>query len=194
MTVLIVATGNPGKLKELQDLLSDSGWELRLKPETLDVEETGTTFAENAGLKASQVAQATQQWAIADDSGLEVEALGGAPGVYSARYGQTDGDRIARLLHELEDTQQRTARFVCVIAVARPDGTIALQAEGSCSGRILTAPRGAGGFGYDPVFYVPEQDLTFAEMSPEKKRLVSHRGRALAQLLPALQALHPKQS
>jgi XTP/dITP diphosphohydrolase len=189
MTVLVVATGNPGKLRELQGLLTGSGWQLCLKPDALEVEETGTTFAENACLKASQVAQATQQWALADDSGLEVAALEGAPGVFSARYGQTDADRITRLLHELGETANRAARFVCVVAVARPDGAIVLQAEGVCAGSILTSPRGAGGFGYDPVFYVPEQGLTFAEMPPELKRRVSHRGRALQELLPQLQAL-----
>lgn len=191
MTVLVVATGNPGKLKELQAYLADLNWELRLKPEELDVEETGSTFAENACLKASQIAQATGQWAIADDSGLEVEALNGAPGVYSARYGTSDADRIQRLLHELASHTNRAAQFVCVIAVAQPDGTIALQAEGICPGTILDSPRGTGGFGYDPIFYVPEQALTFAEMPSELKQTMSHRGRALQALRPQLEALHP---
>lgn len=184
-----MATGNPGKLKELEAHLANCGWELALKPAELDIEETGSTFAENARLKASEVAIALGQWAIADDSGLAVAALGGAPGVYSARYGRTDTDRIQRLLHELGDAVDRTAEFVCVIAVARPDGTIALQAEGICPGEILEQPRGEGGFGYDPIFYVPDQQLTFAEMSAEQKRAISHRGRALQQLLPQLQHL-----
>ncbi|MEC4814037.1 MAG: RdgB/HAM1 family non-canonical purine NTP pyrophosphatase [Scytonema sp. PMC 1069.18] len=186
MSLLIVATGNPGKLREMQAYLADTNWELTLKPQELEVEETGDTFAENACLKASQVAKATGNWAIADDSGLQVDALNGAPGVYSARYGKTDGDRIARLLQELGDTPNRQAQFVCVVAIARPDGTIALQAEGFCPGEILHAPRGTGGFGYDPIFYVPQTQLTYAEMTPEMKRSISHRGRAFDILLRQL--------
>ena len=189
MTRLVVATGNPGKVKEMQAYLASTLWEVTLKPDELDVEETGETFAENACLKASEIALATGEWAIADDSGLEVEALDGAPGVYSARYGKTDADRIERLLNELGNELNREARFVCVIAVARPNGTIAIQTEGVCAGRILHAPRGASGFGYDPIFYVPDQRLTFAEMTPELKHTISHRGRAFHSLLPQLQAL-----
>lgn len=189
MAVLVVATGNPGKLKEMQAHLVGLGWELTLKPEQLEVEETGATFAENACLKASQVAQATGEWAIADDSGLEVAALDGAPGVFSARYGKTDAERIERLLNELGNELNRDARFVCVIAIARPDGTIALQAEGTCDGRVLHAPRGTGGFGYDPIFYVPDQQRTFAELSPDQKYAISHRGKAFEALLPQLRSL-----
>lgn len=189
MTVLVVATGNPGKLTEMQAYLAGQQWELALKPEELEVEETGATFAENACLKASEIALATGEWAIADDSGLAVDALDGAPGVYSARYGKTDADRIERLLNELGNELNREAQFVCVVAIARPDGTIALQAEGVCPGRILHSPRGNGGFGYDPVFYVPEQRLTFAEMSSEQKRRLSHRGKAFQALVPQLNQL-----
>jgi XTP/dITP diphosphohydrolase len=189
MTVLVVATGNPGKLKEMQAYLDPLGWELQLKPAELDIEETGATFAENAILKASQVAISTGQWAIADDSGLEVEALQGAPGVYSARYANTDAECIARLLTELDGITHRRAQFVCVIVLAKPDGSIALQAEGVCPGEILHAPQGGGGFGYDPVFYLPEQGFTFAEMPAELKRAISHRGKAFQALLPQLQQL-----
>jgi XTP/dITP diphosphohydrolase len=189
MTTLVVATGNPGKLREIQPYLEGLNWELKLKPQELDIDETGMTFAENAVLKASQVAQATGEWAIADDSGLEVTALDNAPGIYSARYGSSDADRIERLLRELGDSPDRSARFVCAIALARPDGTIALQTEGICPGEILTAPRGEGGFGYDPIFYVPEQGLTFAEMPHDVKQELSHRGRAFQALLPQLKAL-----
>ncbi|MBW4646688.1 MAG: RdgB/HAM1 family non-canonical purine NTP pyrophosphatase [Goleter apudmare HA4340-LM2] len=187
--ILMVATGNPGKLQEMQAYLADSGWELILKPEELEIEETGDTFAANACLKASQVAQATGNWTIADDSGLQVDALHGAPGVYSARYGKTDSDRIARLLHELGDEINRQAQFVCVVAIATPNGAIVLQSEGICRGEILSASRGDGGFGYDPIFYVPEKQLTFAEMTPELKRSLSHRGKAFTALLPQLEAL-----
>jgi len=189
MPTVVVATGNPGKLKEMQTYLADLGWELALKPPEIDVEETGTTFLENARLKASAVAQAMGQWAIADDSGLMVEALDGAPGLYTARYGRTDDDRISRLLNELQNAENRAAQFVCAIALARPDGTIALQTEGVCHGAIATAKRGVGGFGYDPVFYVPAVAKTFAEMSRADKDRLSHRGVAFDQLMPELRSL-----
>lgn len=183
MTKLIVATSNPGKLREMQAYLSDSAWELSLKPAELDVDETGDTFAANACQKATEVAIAMNCWAIADDSGLQVDILNGAPGIYSARYANSDKERIDRILGELSDVpnaRQRQAQFVCAVAVARPDGTIAAQAEGICRGEILLAPRGIDGFGYDPIFYVPTKQLTFAEMSPETKRSISHRGLAFA--------------
>ncbi|RMH76756.1 MAG: RdgB/HAM1 family non-canonical purine NTP pyrophosphatase [Cyanobacteria bacterium J007] len=189
--IMVVATGNPGKLEEMQVYLADLGWELQLKPDSLEVEETGETFMENACLKASEVARATGQWAIADDSGLEVDALDGAPGIFSARYGATDAERIERLLFELGNELDREAQFVCAIAIARPDGAIALQTEGICPGRIIHRPRGNNGFGYDPIFYVPEQRLTFAEMSPEVKQRISHRGQAFAALIPQLARLEP---
>ena len=189
MTPLVVATQNPGKLKELQHHLSGLSWDLHMMPEDLDVEETGQTFMENASLKASQVAKQMGQWTIADDSGLEVAALHGAPGVYSARYGKDDADRIGRLLRELGDTPHRSAQFVCAIALARPDGEIVGQAEGICPGEILYEIQGRGGFGYDPVFYVPTMGLTYAEMSKDQKREISHRGRAIATIIPQLQEL-----
>jgi XTP/dITP diphosphohydrolase len=187
--LLVVATSNPGKLREMQLFLIDSGWELTLKPDDLDVEETGKTFSDNACLKASVVAKVTGQWAIADDSGLAVDALNGAPGVYSARYGKTDTDRIQRVLRELQDTSNRQAQFVCAIAVARPDGEIALQTQGICRGEILLAPHGNRGFGYDPIFYVPNYQMTFAQMPPELKQQVSHRAQAFKALLPHLTQL-----
>lgn len=189
MPILVVATGNPGKLAEMQEYLQGLPWELQLKPPELDIEETGTTFLENAALKASQVAQALNQWAIADDSGLAVDALDGAPGLYSARYGKTDGDRINRLLTELGDNDKRGAKFICAVAIARPDGTIAEQVQGECPGEILWEQRGAGGFGYDPIFYVPEYQQTFAEMAAAEKNEISHRGRAFAKLLPLMDKL-----
>jgi XTP/dITP diphosphohydrolase len=186
---LIIATSNQGKLKEMQDYLPEEDWDLLLKPDNLEVVETGQTFAENACLKASQVARTLGGWAIADDSGLAVAALDGAPGLYSSRYGNTDTERINRLLQELGDTPNRQARFICVIAIARPDGTIALQSEGICEGEILYQPMGTGGFGYDPIFYVPEQKQTFAQMLPEVKREISHRGQAFKKLLPQLKKI-----
>ncbi len=192
MPILVVATGNPGKVQEMQAYLTDpelAAWQLQLKPAELDIEETGTTFLENAALKASQVAQALGEWAIADDSGLAVDALNGAPGLYSARYASTTEARIQRLLAEMQGQSNRQAHFICAIAVARPDGTIALQTEGICDGEILEEPRGSGGFGYDPVFYVPAHQMTFAEMPASLKHDISHRGLAFQALVPQLKAL-----
>ena len=183
---IVMATGNPGKLQELRDHLHSIDCDLQLKPEHLEVEETGDTFVANACLKATQVAIATGHWAIADDSGLEVDALDGAPGIYSARYGETDPQRIERLLGELGNELNRQGQFVCAVALARPDGSIATVTEGVCPGEILHRPRGENGFGYDPIFYVPEQRQTFAEMSPELKQAISHRGKAFQLLLPQL--------
>jgi XTP/dITP diphosphohydrolase len=189
MATVVVATGNPGKVKEMNAYLVDVGWDLVAKPKDLEVEETGATFLENARLKATTVAIATGQWAIADDSGLAVDALNGAPGLYSARYGKSDGDRIQRLLRELAETDQRSAQFICALVLARPDGTVALATEGICPGEITRTPQGSGGFGYDPVFYLPQLGKTFAELTPEEKHRHSHRGIAFAQLLPTIQDL-----
>ena len=185
----MVATGNPGKLKEMQEYLTGLPWELELKPQELDIEETGTTFLANARLKASEVAKALGKWSIADDSGLAVDALDGAPGLYSSRYGKTDEDRINRLLTELGDAKNRRAKFICAIAIANPKGEIVLETEGICPGEILTSARGNGGFGYDPIFYVPAEEQTFAQMSPETKTRISHRGVAFSQLMPDLKKL-----
>ncbi|APB35193.1 RdgB/HAM1 family non-canonical purine NTP pyrophosphatase [Gloeomargarita lithophora Alchichica-D10] len=182
---LLVATTNPGKVREIRAYLPD--YNCLIPPADLVLEETGDTFAENARMKATQAALALETWAIADDSGLAVESLDGAPGVFSARYGHTDGERIERLLFELGDERERSARFICVVAVANPQGEIVAQAEGVCGGEILLAPRGTGGFGYDPIFYVPAQGLTFAQMTPAQKQQVSHRGQALQALVLQLQ-------
>jgi XTP/dITP diphosphohydrolase len=193
MTRLVIASGNAGKVREFGHLLAGLGLEIQPQPEGLEVEETGATFAENARLKASAVARACREWALADDSGLSVDALGGAPGVHSARYADSDSARIARLLQELDDDANRSAanpsrqaHFAAALALADPSGTIRLEVEGRCPGVILDAPRGTGGFGYDPVFLVPEAGLTFAEMPSTLKAKLGHRGRAFAQLTPAL--------
>jgi XTP/dITP diphosphohydrolase len=184
---LVIASGNAGKVEEFRAYLADFGVTLIPKPDDLDVEETGATFIENAHLKASQVAIATGEWAIADDSGLEVMALNGAPGVLSARYADTDSDRINRVLAELKDQTNREAQFVCAIAIASPDGAIAADAIGLCKGAIADAPRGKGGFGYDPIFLIPEFQQTFGEIPPEVKAKISHRANALAILRPKLE-------
>ena len=187
--LLVVATGNPGKVVEMQEYLTDLNLQLELKPKDLEVEETGETFLANARLKATEVAKATEKWAIADDSGLAVDALDGRPGIYSARYAPTVAEQIERVLTELGDNSNRQAQFICALVVARPDGTIALETEGICRGEILYTSRGNGGFGYDPIFYVPSQDKTFAEMSAEMKRSLSHRGQAFQILLPQMKAM-----
>ncbi|MEB3266628.1 MAG: RdgB/HAM1 family non-canonical purine NTP pyrophosphatase [Cyanobacteriota bacterium] len=191
---LVIASGNAGKVREFTALLAGLPLVVRAQPQGLEVEETGATFAENARLKAMGVAQATGCWALADDSGLAVAALGGAPGVRSARYAPSDGERIARLLAELTavgalEPPQRGAAFVAALAVADPSGAVVLEVEGRCEGVIAAAPRGSGGFGYDPVFLVPELGLSFAEIDRATKARVGHRGRAFALLEPRLRAL-----
>jgi XTP/dITP diphosphohydrolase len=194
MTTLVIASGNAGKVREFGALLADLGLQTQAQPDGLEVEETGLTFADNARLKAEAVARATGCWALADDSGLSVDALGGAPGVHSARYADTDSARIERLLRELSDAgahahPTRGACFTAALALANPHGEVVLEVEGLCPGLILEAPRGEGGFGYDPVFFVPEANLTFAEMPHSQKAELGHRGRAFAALKPQLQAL-----
>jgi XTP/dITP diphosphohydrolase len=195
---ILIATRNPGKLREYRDLLTDLStgaesleWVLLtdLGIET-DVGETGATFEENARLKAAAYAQESGLLTLADDSGLEVDALNGAPGVRSARYagpGASDGDRYQKLLRELEGVppEARTARFRCVVAVSTPDGEIH-TASGDCPGQIAFEPRGSFGFGYDPVFYMPDRSLTMAELPPEIKNQISHRARALEAIRPTL--------
>ena len=196
MTRLVLASGNAGKLAELRALLDGTGAELVAQSElgVAEIEETGLTFVENALLKARHAARATGLPELADDSGLCVDALGGAPGLHSARYAGGHGDsaaNIARLLRELDglNPQWRTAHFYSVIVMLRHAADPQpLVAEGIWPGLILDAPRGAGGFGYDPVFLDTGHDLTAAELDPAVKNRVSHRGRALAQLgarLPA---------
>lgn len=182
---LVLASKNPGKLRELQEILGSLGVEVLLESQVgldLEVEETGTTFEENAFLKADTVMKASGLPAIADDSGLVVDALNGAPGVYSARFGgkESDAARTALLLEKLEGVpaEKRTARFVSAIACRLPDGRT-FTAKGSCEGVVADAPRGQGGFGYDPVFLVPSLGKTFAELSAEEKNQISHRGAAL---------------
>ncbi len=187
---VVLASQNRHKLAEIQAILAQYDMELVLQSDLglqIDVDETGESFEENSELKARAVMEAAGLPAVADDSGLCVDVLGGAPGIYSARYGApdcvTDRDRLNHLLNNLRGvrSEERTARFVCVITLVWPDGR-KLVARGSCEGLITFEPRGEDGFGYDPVFYVPSQGCTFAQMGAERKNAISHRANALHRL------------
>ncbi len=195
MTKVLLATRNAGKVRELLSLLAGDGRHfetLDAHPEVTPVEETGETFEENARLKASAAARASGKWAIGEDSGREVDALGGAPGVRSARYAGAatdDAANNAKLLRDLGAEKLRRARFRCVLALARPGGEVVALAAGTCEGRIAETPSGSGGFGYDPCFLPEGRRTTLAELPPAEKNALSHRGRAARSLLPLL-ALH----
>lgn len=183
MRKLVVATTNQGKAREVAQLLEGMPFEivsLADYPNAPDVEETGTTFTENAVLKATAYARFTGELTIADDSGLEVDALDGAPGVYSSRFAPSDPERIFKLLDLMRNIpdERRTARFRCAIAISEPDGSIR-TCEGKVEGLIAREPRGNNGFGYDPVFYVPDLGKHMAELSSSEKNAISHRGAAL---------------
>lgn len=197
MKKLLIATNNKGKVKELQDLLKNSDFEIVTPADInldLEVEEDGTTYAENATKKAEAFAQASGLISLADDSGLEVDALDGAPGLYSARYhpkpGATDSDRRAYMLENLKDKQRPwTAHFHATIAIAVPDKNIHV-AEGNCYGEIIPEERGTGGFGYDPIFLLTELNKTMAELEMEEKNRLSHRAKAVLNAIPILKKIY----
>src|SRR5512144_3181499 len=193
---LLIATNNKGKMEEVQALLSGLNVEL-LTPEQVGVDlrvtEDGTTYAENAEKKAVAFARITDLISLADDSGLEVEALGGAPGLYSARYtgkaGTTDAERRLLLLKNLQDKPRPwLARFRAAIAIAIPHGSVQII-EGQCPGEIIPEERGSGGFGYDPIFFIPELGRTMAELDMQEKNRISHRARAVLKARPILEML-----
>ena len=195
---VILASKNPHKLTELSAILSQHGFEIALESEyglDIDVDETGTTFEENSLLKAEAVMKASGLPVLADDSGLMVDALDGAPGVYSARYGHksSDGERTAFLLENMKDVPdgKRTAKFVCVITCLWPDGR-KIVARGECPGVITREVHGENGFGYDPVFYLPELGMTYAELPSEQKNAISHRARALQDFCGKYQQMQEK--
>lgn len=191
---LLIATKNPGKVEELSTLLSDAAVDVMALtdfPDIREVEETGRTFTENAQLKAAGYAAQTGLTALADDSGLEVLALGGRPGVLSARYGPEGSgfdEKMRQILHELAKAggEDRRARFVCSMSIADARGEILATADGLCNGRIADAPRGTGGFGYDPIFIPDGFDRTFGELSSEIKQEISHRALAFREIIPFL--------
>jgi XTP/dITP diphosphohydrolase len=198
---IIIATGNPGKLREIAQVLAElpvSTVGLNELGDIVEPDETGSTFAQNAREKALYYARATGQWCLADDSGLEVDALDGAPGVHSARYSSDtvtpgsdrsviDQANNAKLLAALKDVpdQQRTARFMCCVALAEPGGVL-IEASGAFEGLIARSNAGENGFGYDPLFYVPDHNCTAAELPPEEKNRISHRGRAVRRFVELL--------
>jgi non-canonical purine NTP pyrophosphatase (RdgB/HAM1 family) len=186
--VLVIASGNRHKVAEIGAMLAAVNLEVRQQPEGLDIEETGLTYGENARLKAEAVASLTGHWALADDSGLEVDALAGAPGIYSARYAPTDPERIARLLRELGDTPYRSARFVSAMALADPSGCTRLESQGICQGVILTAPEGSGA-GSDPIFHVREAGCSYARMGDHLRLRLGSRGKAARELAPGFRDL-----
>ncbi len=197
MAKLLIATNNPGKLCEYQEILADLPVELVSPADaglTLDPEETGSTFEENAVIKAQAFAQASGLLTLADDSGLEIDALNGEPGVYSARYGNTtkkDHEGRYRLVLEKLATipsDERTARFKCVVALATAEAVVD-TAEGAVEGVITLAPKGDGGFGYDPIFFVPEFARTMAQLTSDEKNSVSHRSRAVHAAMPMIEQL-----
>jgi XTP/dITP diphosphohydrolase len=196
-SMLVLGTTNAGKLRELADLLEPldiSCRSLAGLTDAVEVEETGTSFAENAALKAGQQARALGRWVLAEDSGLVVDALDGAPGIHSARFSGVEktADRDERnndlLLERLADRtgHGRSAHYACHAALADPTGRIMAESHGICGGTIAASRQGAGGFGYDPLFIVPEYHRTFGELSPAVKRLISHRGRAMRAIIPAI--------
>ncbi len=193
---LLIATNNKGKVKELQDLLKDTGLEILTPADinlNLEVEEDGTTYAENAAKKAVAFAHASGLVSLADDSGLEVDALNGAPGIYSARYhpksGADDSDRRAYMLENLKDKPVPwTAHFHAAIAIARPDNDVQVV-EGNCFGEIIPEERGDNGFGYDPIFLFPELNKTMAELDLYEKNRLSHRAKAVMNAIPVLKKI-----
>jgi XTP/dITP diphosphohydrolase len=196
-TTLVLGTRNAKKRREIEDILGDLGiplQDLSAYPSAPEVVEDGDTFEANARKKASETAKAVSQWVLGEDSGLVVPALNGRPGVYSARYAGKQGDDAAnnrKLLAELAPlpTDKRDAYYVCTAALADPTGQVHAVVEGRCWGRIIDDYRGDGGFGYDPLFLIPEYHRTFGELSPRVKHALSHRGRALVQLRPVLRQL-----
>ena len=197
MKKLLVATKNQGKIREFAEMLSDLNLEWLSLADVhvdFDVEETGTTFRENALLKAEAYAKASGMLTIADDSGLVVDALQGAPGVFTARYGGEGLSSVERYEHLLRnianvEREQRTARFRCSIVFVDADGLLLAESEGVCEGLIGMEPAGDGGFGYDPVFYVPDHGKTMAELPSAVKHQISHRGRALQELVPQMRQI-----
>lgn len=186
MAKLVFATSNPHKLQEIKDIAGDINIEFLLPPNGFDPIENGTTFEENSYIKAKEAAKLSGIVALADDSGLCVEALDGAPGIYSARYADTPQARINKLLNAMNQKENRRAKFVCAMTLVSPDGEIIFQTRGECHGNIAYKQAGTNGFGYDPIFLVGNGSTTMAELSETEKNKISHRGQALRNVLEFL--------
>lgn len=180
---IVLASSNEHKVKEINAIVANTGIEFILPPAGFDPIEDGTTFEENSLIKARAAWELTKNWAMADDSGLCIDALNGNPGIYSARYADTPQTRIERVLRELEGIKDRSARFVCTMTLINPEGEVAFACKGICEGSIIKEQRGTHGFGYDPIFLLKDSVRTMAELSDEEKNRVSHRSKALRQVL-----------
>lgn len=185
---IILASSNPHKVKEINEIVSivsgnNSQLEFILPPEGFDPDETGKTFSENSLIKAKSAWELSHDWSLADDSGLCIDALNGRPGIYSARYAETPQKRIDRVLNELKGEENRKAHFICCMTLISPGGNVALSCEGICSGSIIQEAKGSNGFGYDPIFLPEGYDKTVAELPEEEKNRISHRSKALIQVI-----------
>ena len=186
---IVLATSNKHKVQEINDMVAGSGIEFILPPEGFDPVEDGDTFEENSKIKALEAWKVSKTWTLADDSGLCIKALGGKPGIHSARYAETPAKRIERVLREMDGISDREAEFVCAMTLVNPDGKVEFACRGICKGSIGEKPSGQNGFGYDPIFLIKGTNTTMAELSEEDKNKISHRSRALKQIFSKLQTL-----
>ena len=186
---IVLGSSNPHKVKEINEIVGNADITFVLPPEGFDPDETGMTFAENSLIKARAAWELSHDWSLADDSGLCIDALGGKPGIYSARYAETPQKRIERVLKELNGVQNRKAHFICCMTLIAPDGSVALSCEGICAGSIIKEAKGTNGFGYDPIFLPEGYDKTIAELPEDEKNRISHRFKALEQVMEYLATL-----
>ena len=180
---IVLATSNKHKVQEINDIVDGLGIEFILPPEGFDRVENGETFEENSRIKALAAWEISKNWSLADDSGLCIKALGGKPGIHSARYAETPQKRIERVLNEMQGIKERDAEFVCAMTLVNPEGKAVFSCKGICEGSITEKPAGVNGFGYDPIFLVKGDKRTMAELSEEEKNQISHRSRALNQIV-----------
>ena len=188
---IVLASSNKHKVQEINDIVKSIGLEVEfiLPPEGFDPEENGTTFEENSYIKANEAWKLTKTWVLADDSGLCIDALGGKPGIFSARYAETPALRIERVLNELNGIEERKAHFTCAMTLINPQGEVEYKYQGICEGSIIKEARGTNGFGYDPIFLVKDDSRTMAELSEDEKNQISHRSVALRHVLEYLQKI-----
>ena len=188
---VVLASSNKHKVQEINDIVKSIGLEVEfvLPPEGFDPEENGTTFEENSYIKAYEAWKLTKTWVLADDSGLCIDALGGKPGIFSARYAETPALRIERVLKELNGIEERKAHFTCAMTLINPQGEVEYKYQGICEGSIIKEARGTNGFGYDPIFLVKDDFRTMAELSEDEKNQISHRSVALRHVLEYLQKI-----